>query len=92
MQRNNKKVIKNYFSDYITWLIFTTSLMIVSFTAALIFNASNRFIWVIPAVLGIMYMLSLPLLILYIKVRKDMHTRYGNKKEICQEGTQYLVL
>lgn len=72
MQKKYKNVIKNYFSDYIEWLLIVTFLMIISFIAALYFNHLNKFIWVIPVSFVIIYLLSLPLLILYIRARTDI--------------------
>ena len=75
MQEKYKHVIKNYFSDLIAWLLGVTFLMFVSLTAALVFQASNPFVWVIPAAFGIIYLFSLPLFILHIKVRTDIRKK-----------------
>jgi len=72
MKKQYRRVIHNYFSDYITWLLIVSFLFIISFVAAIAFNGVNGFVWLIPILFLIIYSLSMPLLILYCKALQDI--------------------
>ena len=65
-------IIKNYFSDYATYLLSISFLFIITLTASIIFNPANKFIWIIPIVFIIIYLTTIKLFVLYCKVRKDI--------------------
>ena len=71
MKKKYRNIIKNYFSDYVTWLIVLTFLFIVSFIAGIAFNGLNWFIWIIALLFVIIFLFSLPLFILYTQAKTD---------------------
>ena len=81
MNTRYKTVIKTYFSDYVSWLLIVSFLCLVSFVAYLIFNGANSFLWIIPVCFIIIYLMCIPLLILYLKVQKDLKER--NIEKLC---------
>ena len=72
MNKQYKTVIQTYFSDYVKWLLLVSFLFVVSLVASIAFNGASEFFWVIPVSFIVIYLLSIPLLILYGKVRKDI--------------------
>jgi hypothetical protein len=75
MSKQYKSVIRTFFSDYISWLLIVSSLLIISLVAIIVFCDANGFIWIIPVLFLIIYCFSLPLLILYCKAKKDIKNR-----------------
>ena len=74
MKSRYSRIIRTYFSDYVNWLIVVSFLFIFSFVAAIAFNGANKFIWLIPALFLVIYLLCTPLLILFYKASKDLRT------------------
>ncbi|MGN0359007.1 MAG: hypothetical protein ACI4E0_14555 [Blautia sp.] len=72
MDTRYKTAIKTYFSDYVSWLLIVSFLFVVSFASFVIFNGVNPFIWIIPVCFVIIYLLCIPFLFLYLKVKKDI--------------------
>lgn len=72
MKNRYSRIIRTYFSDYVNWLIVVSFLFIVSFIAAVAFNGANKFIWLIPVLFLVIYLLATPLLILFCKAIKDL--------------------
>lgn len=72
MKNRYSRIIHTYFSDYVNWLIVVSFLFIVSFIAAVAFNGANKFIWLIPVLFLVIYLLATPLLILFCKAIKDL--------------------
>lgn len=72
MNKQYKTVIQTYFSDYVKWLLLVSFLFVVSLMASIAFNGASEFLWVIPVSFIVIYFLSIPLFILYGKVRKDI--------------------
>ena len=73
MNKQNNSIIRNFFSDYFTWLLSVSFLFIVSLVATIMFGNANGFIWSIPLLFLVIYCLSFRLLILYCKARKDLY-------------------
>jgi hypothetical protein len=80
MKNRYSKVIRTYFADYVSWLLAVFFLFIVSFAASVALNGVNKWIWVIPGLFVIIFLLSSPLLILYCKVNQDI--KAGNIEKI----------
>lgn len=72
MKKQYRDIILIYFSEYVAWLLTVSFLLIVSFVAAVIFSGANEFVWLIPVLFLVIYLLTVPLLILYYKVSKDI--------------------
>ena len=72
MENRYSRIIRTFFSDYVKWLIAVSFLFVVSFVAAVVFNEANKFIWLIPVLFLIIYLLSTPLLILFCKAINDL--------------------
>jgi len=73
MKKQYNKVIRTYFSDYITWLLVVSFLFVASFGAAVALNGANKFTYLIPLLFLVIYLLSIPLLILYYKANRDVN-------------------
>ena len=72
MKNRYSRIIRTYFSDYVNWLIVVSFLFVVSFAAAVVFNGTNKFIWLIPVLFLTIYLLATPLLILFCKAINDL--------------------
>ena len=72
MNKKYNNIIRNFFSDYVTWLSIVSVLFVISLVAIIISGNANGFIWIIPVLFLVIYCLSFPLLILYCKARKDL--------------------
>ena len=79
MKNQYSKVIQNYFSDYVNWLLAVSFLFIVSFVATVAYDGGYKFIWLIPLLFLVIYLLSIPQLILYLKANRD--AKAGNIKK-----------
>ena len=75
MSKQYKNVIRTFFSDYLSWLLIVSILFIISFVATFAFGNTNGLIWIIPISFLAIYCCSLPLFILYCKVKKDIKNR-----------------
>ena len=89
MKNRYKKVIRTYFSDYVNWLLAVSFLLIVSFVATVALNGVNKFLWLIPVSFLIIYLLSAPLLKLYIKANKDIKSGNIEKHTIQISEIRY---
>ncbi len=72
MKNKYSKVLHNYFSDYRTWLLSISVLFVVATVVTMAFNGMNQFLWILPVAFLAIYLMSMPLLLLYCKVRKDI--------------------
>lgn len=72
MNNRYDKIIRNFFSDYVAWLLVVSFLFIVTLFAIIASGNANGFIWVVPILFLVIYCFSFPLLILYLKARKDL--------------------
>ena len=73
MCKRYKNVIRNFFSDYVSWLLIITLVFAVSFALLIAIDHTNGIIWAFPVLFLIFYVLaSFPFLPLYCKVRKDI--------------------
>ena len=75
MSKQYKSVIRTFFSDYLSWLLIVSFLFIISLALTIALGNANSFIWIIPVLFLAIYCCSLPLLILYCKVKKDIKNR-----------------
>ena len=75
MSKQYKSVIRTFFSDYLSWLLIVSVLFVISLVATIAFGNANGFIWIIPVLFLVIYCLTLPLLVLYCKVKKDINNR-----------------
>ena len=75
MSKQYKSVIRTFFSDYLSWLLIVSVLFVISLVATIAFGNANGFIWIIPVLFLVIYCLSLPLLVLYCKAKKDIKNR-----------------
>ena len=89
MKEQYSSVIRNYFTDYISWLLCVSVLLGVSTICFIAFNGINQYIWAIPACFLMIYSLSVPLLIRYCKVRKDIKTANIESSIITPLEIQY---
>ena len=73
MSKQYEKVIRNFFSDYVCWLLSVSVLFVFSFIIIIIVGGNvNGFVWFVPVAFLIIYSLSYRFLILHCKVRKDL--------------------
>ncbi|MBQ8005116.1 MAG: hypothetical protein IJ303_02255 [Clostridia bacterium] len=75
MNKRYNNAIHIFFSDYLAWLLIVSVLFVISLVATIAFGNANGFIWIIPVLFLVIYCLSLPLLILYCKAKKDIKNR-----------------
>jgi hypothetical protein len=75
MSKQYKSVIRTFFSDYLSWLLIVSVLFVISLVATIAFGNANGFIWIIPVLFLVICSLSLPLLVLYCKAKKDIKNR-----------------
>lgn len=75
MSKQYKSVIRTFFSDYLSWLLIVSVLFVISLVATIVFGNAKGFIWIIPVIFLVIYCFSLPLLILYCKVEKDIKNK-----------------
>ncbi len=86
MKKRYSKVIRTYFSDYVIWLIGVSFLFI---STLIVFNRTNKFIWLIPVLFLVIYLLSIRLLTLYFRARKDLKADNIEKLTIQIATIQY---
>ncbi len=72
MKNPRNSVIRIYFSDYVNWLLIVSFLFVVSLLTFIYFNEINHVTWIIPVCFIIIYLLGMPFLFLYLKVRTDL--------------------
>ena len=72
MKNKYNSVIRNYFSDYVKWLWGVSLLFVITIIIFVAVRGIDKFFWVIPVMFLIIYLLTIPLLILYCKVIKDI--------------------
>ena len=72
MNKRYNNVIHIFFSDYLAWLLIVSSLFVISFVLAIAFSKAQDLIWIIPILFLVIYCFSLPLLVLYCKVKRDI--------------------
>ena len=89
MKNRYSRIIRTYFSDYVNWLIAVSFLFIVSFVATVAFNGVNKFMWLIPVLFLVIYLLSTPLLVLFYKVKKDLRADNIEKLAIKISAIQH---
>lgn len=82
MNTHDKAVIKTYFSDYARWLLCVSVLFAVSFAVDLFLAGMSSFFWVIPVGFLMIYSISIPLLVLYVRVQKDLKECNIEKRRI----------
>lgn len=75
MSKQYKSVIRTFFSDYLSWLLIVSVLFVISLVVTIAFGDANEFILIIPILFLVIYCFSLPLLILYCKVKKDIKNK-----------------
>ena len=89
MKNQYNRIIRTYFSDYVSWLIIVSFLFIISFVSAIAFNVANKFIWLISVLFLVIYLLTTPLLVLFCKVKKDLRADNIEKLSIKISAIQH---
>ncbi|MBE6977832.1 MAG: hypothetical protein E7438_04235 [Ruminococcaceae bacterium] len=89
MKNKYSSVIRNYFSDYVSWLVVVSVLFAIVVALMVSMREIDEFFWAIPALFFIIYLMTTPLLILYCKVSKDIKTGNIEKATIKISEMQY---
>lgn len=74
MTPKQKQAVKHYFSDYVTWLVVLTVLLLAAFFAIIALHGAGWYLWALAACFVLLHLTSLPWLGLAVKVWKDIRT------------------
>lgn len=81
-KQTTNKLIKQYFADYLTWLIMITFFMILCIALVLFWKGATGFIWAILILFVLIYSSNSAFFKLYLKIRKDLSGNQIKKETV----------